>query len=152
LGTIIGEVGSVEKAVATLEKAIQIGEGLVTRQPENLEYQYRRAKARSGLGYLYWRLQQYQKARPYLDRAARELEAVVRQEPAKQEYRLTLAGVYNSLGNVIDDRAEAKRHFELARNLAQQAFNQHPDDPKTLEYLMPPIGNLAMKARQVGEY
>ena len=44
LGTVMGEVGSVDKAVEKLGRAIQICESLVTREPGNLEYRYHLAR------------------------------------------------------------------------------------------------------------
>ena len=66
LGTIMGQVGSVDEAVKTLTRAIQIREGLVAKQPAGQEYQFTLAQSRFELGYLYWLVGQFPLAQPHL--------------------------------------------------------------------------------------
>ena len=67
------------------------------------------------------------------------------------EYGLALSRTHNNLGNVLDDSSEARRHYERARIVAQALCNQHPDDLRCVERLMPPIGNLARLAKTEGD-
>jgi tetratricopeptide (TPR) repeat protein len=152
LGAITGQVGSVEKAVATLQEAIKVHGRLLAKDPKNLEYQFELAQTRFELGSLFGTLGQMRAAEPHLLTAKGELEGLVRQKPEKLDYGLALSRTENWLGNVVEDIAQRKRYYEMARTLAKALCDRHPDDPRCVQRLMAPIGNLASSAMIKGDY
>ena len=90
LGAIIGQVGSVEKAVSTLTRAILVHEKLVAKDPKNPEYRFQLAQAQIELAYLHWFISQMKPAHPPLAKAVEELERLVSQKHNKLEYELAL--------------------------------------------------------------
>jgi tetratricopeptide (TPR) repeat protein len=155
LGTVMGVVGSANQAVATLEQAVAILDGLVSKQPSNAEFRFRRAKVRSNLGEFYWSTNQPDKARPLLQQSLKELEKLLSRGPAKLEHSLALVDTLNTLGNVTRDglkNAESRRYHERGLALAQKLYEEHPNDMECLQSLIPLIGNLAELTRYDADY
>jgi len=129
LGALTGQVGSFDKAVSTLENAIRIHQVLVVRYPTEL-HRFQLAEARFELGYLYWSVQNENRARPYLEQAVEELEELNGQRETRREVRIALARAWDRLGSVLyTDSMKDRRKGLYERSLAifQELCNQHPD-------------------------
>jgi len=155
LGTIIGQVGSVDKAVAILEYAIRILEALAAKQPENKEFRFQLAKTRSALGILYRDLQQNRRARPFLEQSLHDFEVLVGRGPVKLEHSLGIVESLGALGGVTrdgDKNMEARRCYERGLALAQKLYDEHPNDMECLQSLMHFVGSLAELTKYDGNY
>ena len=154
LGSITGQVGSVESSASTLEEAIRLQEGLLEEEPENARYAIQMARSRIELGYLYWSINQENKARSHIERAIREIEAVLDKAPAMatRDQRLALARAYNMLGNCEETEAARWRAFERCRAIFQELVDRDPKDIDALLGLGAATHNLGLREANAGNY
>ncbi len=135
LGAITGQVGSLDKAVSALEKAIQIQQHLVEKQPDVPEYRFQLAQSRYELGYLYWSVEDFTKAKVNLAQAVDVLEGLAQWGGTKRDYSITLARAYDRLATLLDqvtERDKAKNYFERSRDLFQALCERYPEDADCL--------------------
>jgi tetratricopeptide (TPR) repeat protein len=139
LGIVTGQAGSLGTAVSALEKAAQIEQKLVESNPSHpniSEHRFRAAQARFELGFLYWSVDNFAKARPCLEQAVASLESLAPWGQAKREYGVALARAFDRLASVLDrdtaTRDRAVNYYARSRELFQSLCKRYPDDTESL--------------------
>jgi serine/threonine protein kinase/tetratricopeptide (TPR) repeat protein len=154
LGSISGQVGSVTRATGALEDAIRMMERLVRQYPDEPGYALQLARSRYELGVLHWSVNQFDTARPHLQRAIQEIEALAVKSPtgATRDCRFLLARSYNSLGNCQNEEDKQRQSYARSQTLYREILNQDPKNLDSLRGLAAATHNLAQREKNAGNY
>jgi serine/threonine-protein kinase len=155
LGVILGSIGSFDAAVKELEQAIALHEKNVQSHPTKWEYRLALSSTRSSLANLFWEVSQLHDARPHIQKAAEELEALSVQRPKDPEVKFALAKSYNLRGLIdggFGDGASAKKDYECSRDGFLEVLPTYPRRVDCLMGLAAACHNLSRTYRTTRNY
>jgi serine/threonine protein kinase len=104
-----------DQAVAAAQEAIKLWEGLTQAFPENRDYRKGLAQSYRTLGGLYGKAHRRADALRWFDKAVDELEKLVQDPRAGQDFHLVLAETYEAKSSFLGEGAEAIAALENAR-------------------------------------
>jgi hypothetical protein len=148
IGTLAGEIGSNDEAIAAHENAIQLFRQLAADQPREADYRRRLAVSYNNLALLLQRSGRTDAARQAYDTAIRLQQALVDGAPNVGQYLGDLALSHANLGllqSETSDMKAADASFQQAIGLQEHLLKLQPDDPEQWRNLAASLNNLGAR-------
>jgi|GEM_PF-3280298 len=137
LGSILADIGEIQRAENEIKEAIQLLEYDTKSSPNDWRYKFELAKQRQEMGKLYWGNKQQEKALPFAQLATQELKSLLLEHKTDTEVVFQLANAYTLLGNLKMETndATAKKDFEASSDLALQILETYIEKADTLNLI-----------------
>ena len=135
LGSVLGKpfaanLGNVQGALESYEKALRIREALVSADPRNPQNRRELAESHRQIG---WQLRDAEVAPEHLRQAIAIYGQLVVEYPDDAVARLALARSYNQLGSALEDRADLSGALENERKALALLMQLHAASPGNVE-------------------
>jgi tetratricopeptide (TPR) repeat protein len=145
---LLTDIGYFEESRQRYEKALEIYENLLKKDPENIMYQFEYGMTLNNLGTLHWNIGQTEEAKYWYEKAIKTNEILLKKDPKNVMFLSNLGMELSNLGVLYKNICQ----FEKARNSYVKALELREKllkiDPENVQYQL----NLGMTLNNFGVF
>ena len=146
--------GHIEKALNTLQKALDIFDQLVRFEPERARYHAALGRTWNAVGFIHDKMHDNRKAMPAFEKAVKEQENAIARSPDDNANKAILCDFLENLGEQYLDLGsvtDASRPYNRALEIRRKLNDEHPENRDYARDLADALSRIGTIECQVGD-